>query len=152
MNLDGEAIGINSMKVSPGISFAIPIDYAKIFLKLAKEKVKGGSVYQQPKGRKYMGITMLSLTKELIEELKAKGSSIPPSIHSGILVWKVVEGSPAHTSGLQVADIILNINGQDVKSTKEIYAILESSMKSLELIVLRNGAIIRIVITPEMPE
>ena len=153
VNLDGEAIGINSMKVTPGISFAIPIDYARNFLKLAEEKVKKGksSVDNTPK-RRYMGITMLSLTHEIIAELKQRGSQIPDAIQNGILVWKVILNSPSHTSGLMAGDIILNINNKDVAQSADIYEILASNTKVLDMIVLRNGQLMKISVAPENPE
>jgi HtrA serine peptidase 2 len=153
VNLDGEAIGINSMKVTAGISFAIPIDYAKNFLTLAHEKVgKGGSQQAKPSNRRYMGITMLSLTPEIIAELKQRGSPIPEAIVNGILVWKVIMGSPAHSSGLMAGDIILHINGTDVKQSADIYEILSSPTKALNMIVLRSGQMIKISVVPDDPE
>merc|ERR1712029_1275388 len=70
INLDGEAIGINSMKVTPGISFAIPIDYAKEFLRKSKDRAKGGWLKQGEK--RFLGITMVSLNHQLLEELRLR--------------------------------------------------------------------------------
>lgn len=152
VNLDGEAIGINSMKVTAGISFAIPIDYAKNFLKMAEERVKGRSSTYAPPKRRYMGITMLSLTPSIIAELKQRGTQIPDTISGGILVWKVLVNSPAHTSGLAAGDIILNINDKAVVQSADIYEILSSKTKTLNMIVLRNAQTIRIIVTPDEPE
>ena len=66
INLDGEAIGVNAMKVTPGISFAIPIDYAKEFLNKSKQRKEG------KRSRRFMGITMLTITPDVIHELRQK--------------------------------------------------------------------------------
>lgn len=141
------------MKVTSGISFAIPIDYARNFLKLAEEKVgKGKSSPEPTPVRRYMGITMLSLTPNILVELKQRGSQIPDQISNGILVWKVISGSPAQTSGLMAGDIILNINGKDVKQSTDIYEILTGNTKTLGMSVLRNGQTVNLLVTPDEPE
>lgn len=91
VNLDGEAIGINSMKVTAGISFAIPSDYVKKFL--------AGGVGVKKTGRptkRYMGITMLTVTPQILHELHQRNQYVAPDVKSGVLVWKVILGSPAH--------------------------------------------------------
>ena len=45
--------------------------------------------------RRYMGITMLTLTPQLIHELQARNHELP-DVAYGVLVWKVVIGSPAY--------------------------------------------------------
>lgn len=153
VNLDGEAVGINSMKVTAGISFAIPIDYAKNFLKQADDKVKiGKQPLESTQNRRYMGITMLTLTPQIIAELKQRGSQIPENLLKGILVWKVILGSPAHISGLMAGDIIVQINGKDVTQSGDIYEILSTNIKTLNLSVLRNGKITSVSVVPDDPE
>ncbi|XP_041985513.1 uncharacterized protein LOC121737846 [Aricia agestis] len=141
VNLDGEAIGINSMKVVPGISFAIPIDYVKEFLKKASSKT-------QPVSKRYLGITMLSLTPHMLMELKMRNPEMS-DIQHGILVWKVIVGSPAYNAGLQPGDIVTTINGAPVYSAGDIYAALESTKGKLIFGITRGNVKTNIIITPE---
>ncbi|XP_077296597.1 HTRA2-related serine protease [Arctopsyche grandis] len=142
VNLDGEAIGINSMKVTSGISFAIPIDYAKQFLsrRLGKPTTLG---------RKYLGITMLSLTPNILKTLKQKNPKLSTEVSHGVLVWKVIIGSPAHGSGVYPGDIITHVDGEPVKGANDIYKTLEGDSKFLTMNILRDNRFIEIKIKPD---
>ncbi|KAK8767768.1 HTRA2-related serine protease [Amblyomma americanum] len=133
INLDGNVIGINTMKVTAGISFAIPADYALNFLQEASKK----SQEDTSADRWYLGITMLTLTPSLIMELQQRDPMFP-HVTSGVLIWKVMLGSPANLAGLQPGDIIVKIGGQDVKSSQDIYKALEV-WKPLDIEVIHRG-------------
>ncbi|KAL1138192.1 hypothetical protein AAG570_009884 [Ranatra chinensis] len=150
VNLDGEAIGINSMKVTAGISFAIPIDYAKDFLQRAANKNKDVSPDKTLRSnpRRYMGITMLTLTPDIIRELQSRNQVIPAGVSHGVLVWKVVIGSPAFQGGLKPGDIVTHINNQPVMGANTVYQILEST-GPLEISIYRNGTRMVVMIVPE---
>ncbi|XP_050301053.1 serine protease HTRA2, mitochondrial-like [Anthonomus grandis grandis] len=147
VNLDGEAIGVNSMKVTPGISFAIPIDYVKDFLRKAKGPKKPSDA---PK-RVYLGITMFTLTPQLINELALKqGNRIPEDFQGGVLVWKVITGSPANRGGLQPGDIVTHINSKQIRSAQDVYEILKNTeTKNLKMSVQRQDRHIEINVQPE---
>jgi len=148
INLDGEAIGINSMKVTPGISFAIPIDYAKEFLRKSKERAKGGWLKQGEK--RFLGITMVSLNHQLLEELRLR-TQLPPSVTHGILVYKVVPGSPAGQAGLLSGDIITHINSQAIHGAGDLYKLLEGS-GDLILTITRDMRTFTRTVRPEPPQ
>lgn len=104
VNLDGEAIGINSMKVTPGISFAIPIDYAKEFLRKSEEARKSGwnRSSSAPGGggdRRYVGITMITINPQILEDLRTR-LELSTNVRHGIVVFRVVRESPAEMTGI----------------------------------------------------
>ncbi|RZC40570.1 serine protease HTRA2, mitochondrial-like, partial [Asbolus verrucosus] len=147
VNLDGEAIGVNSMKVTAGISFAIPSDYVKQFLKSSDSMQKTGKTKL---ARRYMGITMLTLTPQILHELQQKNQYVPPDIKSGVLVWKVIIGSPAHSGGLQPGDIVTHIDGKQIVGANDVYAVLaESTTRTITMSVNRYGRKMELHVTPE---
>lgn len=151
VNLDGEAIGINSMKVTPGISFAIPIDHAKEFLAKSLERRKAGLPGREPIIRRYMGITMLTLSPEILLELRQRSHDVPSHVQNGILVWKVIIGSPAHSGGLNPGDIVTEINGKPVKSSQDVYDALTQKGNDLKMVVYRGLTQMKLTIQPEDP-
>ncbi|XP_008211554.1 serine protease HTRA2, mitochondrial isoform X1 [Nasonia vitripennis] len=153
VNLDGEAIGINAMKVTAGISFAIPIDYAKDFLKKAEErkKNKGATMtggMREYGRRRYLGITMLTLTPDIISDMQQQGGFVPSIIRHGVLIWRVMFGSPAYVGGLKPGDVITHVNGEPIQSSNDIYKVLEKP-GSITVTLIRSGVVLQLEIQPE---
>ncbi|XP_027204869.2 HTRA2-related serine protease [Dermatophagoides pteronyssinus] len=141
LNLEGEAIGITTLKVGEGISFAIPATYAQNFLDHCKSLRHGHrnkhSDRLEPmrtnRPKLYIGFTILTLTEPLMESYRRHGGHgrsdssdfLPDDLRSGVMVYRVVQGSPAHKGGLKNGDIIVAINGQPVHTAEEVYKILQ---------------------------
>ncbi|XP_042074121.1 serine protease HTRA2, mitochondrial-like [Haplochromis burtoni] len=146
INLDGEVIGINTIKVTAGISFAIPSDRVRLFLEKAAKR-KSTWFHKDETKQRYIGVIMLTLTQRIIAELRLRDSSFPDVTH-GILIHRVIKGSPAYRAGMQAGDIVLEINGAKVNTSEEIYEAVRSSDK-ITMQVQRGQEILRLHITPD---
>jgi len=96
VNLDGQVIGINTMMASAGIGFAIPVDYVRDFLEqLDRLERTGRQSRLQRSTRRWIGITMLTLTPEIVMQLKARKPGFP-DVAEGVMVHRVQPESPAY--------------------------------------------------------
>ncbi|KAM8940012.1 serine protease HTRA2, mitochondrial [Pelodytes ibericus] len=148
VNLDGEVIGINTMKVTAGISFAIPSDRLRDFLEQSQKKRSwfGASEVK----RQYIGVMMLTLSGSILADLKFRDPSFPDISH-GVLILKVIIGSPAHQAGLKPGDVVMEINGQRATSSEVIYHAVNSHSK-LSMIVRRREETLMVNVIPETAE
>jgi S1-C subfamily serine protease len=152
VNLDGQVIGINSMKAMTGISFSLPINYAKLFLAdLEKKKSQQSTPKINRRQRRYLGIKMFSLTPEIIEEMRSR---MPTrlSINKGVYIAGVMLNSTAQRAGLQTGDIIIQVNGHDIETSADLIKHVQED-ETLNLKIIRNnGIVFNILVTPETTE
>uniref|UniRef100_A0A3Q2XNZ2 HtrA serine peptidase 3 n=1 Tax=Hippocampus comes TaxID=109280 RepID=A0A3Q2XNZ2_HIPCM len=127
---DGEVIGINTLKVAAGISFAIPSDRITRFLNDSLDKHGKG----ETSNKRFIGIRMLTITPALVEELRQQKPDFPDVPGGGIYVHEVVPHSPAQKGGIRDGDIIVKLNGRPVVSTAQLQrALREETALLLEV-------------------
>jgi serine protease Do len=130
IDIHGKVVGINSAIVSPsggniGIGFAVPINLAK---KIAAELQESGSV-----SRGWLGILPNDIDNNMAEALDMDNTE-------GVLVESVEKDSPAEDGGLEVGDVIVELNGQKVTGAQQFrFLIADSGPGSkVEMKVIRN--------------
>lgn len=134
-NINGEVIGINSLKfvqnTVEGIGFAIPIEDA---LEYANILIKNGKI-----ARPYIGIEMIDASKTF--KLLQAGVKIDSNITKGVVITKVEKGTPAEKAKLRVADVIIKVEEYKVENIAEFrYRLFKyNENETIELTIIRDG-------------
>uniref|UniRef100_A0A8C2WGV0 HtrA serine peptidase 4 n=1 Tax=Cyclopterus lumpus TaxID=8103 RepID=A0A8C2WGV0_CYCLU len=139
VNLDGDVIGINTLKVAAGISFAVPADKIREFL---------AESYARQVNRERGLVLLLSVS--LIRDLKEHEDEFP-DVSSGVYIYEVIPGTAASSAGLMGRDVILGIDGRPVRSTQDVIEAVRSGA-ALSVVVRRKGEDVTLTITPEETE
>ena len=136
LNDRGEVIGINTAirADAMGIGFAIPINKAKEI----KDILVRGEQVPHP----FIGIQMITLNPEIAKENNSDPNSvlILPEV-KGVLVTKILSGTPAEKSGMRIGDVIIEIDNQSVLSAEQLQRKVENSNIGEKLLfkILRNN-------------
>ena len=140
VNSEGKVIGINTAIIYPaqGLCFAIPIDTVK--------RVAGMLIATGKVSRGYLGITAqpVRLYPRLAIALKLDRES-------GVAVIEVMPESPAQRAGLVPRDIIVTIAEVPIAGVDDLHRFLDEHPvgESYEMMVLRNGTVTTLNVTPE---
>ena len=134
-NINGEVIGINSMKIVQstveGIGFAIPIEDA---LSYADSLVENGSI-----SRPYIGVSMINASSTY--QLAYSGIRLNSDITEGVVIAEVEKDSPADKSGIQKGDVVIKVESDKVSDIAEFrYRLYNHSIgETIKFTVNRNG-------------
>ena len=154
-NLDGECIGINSVKYASsdieGLNFAIPIDLVKNVVKEIKE-------YGSYTGTVSYGVSILSL-EDILDGVDLNNITkadqemldyyhIPAGVSEGVLVAEVAPGKSCEGIVLPY-DIIIKVDDKNIKNSADLSASLKEKHigDSVTMVVLRGGVETTLTIT-----
>lgn len=131
VDISGRVIGINSAIVSPsggniGIGFAIPINLAK---RIADQLKTHGAI-----SRGWLGILPGDIDNNMAEALDLSSTD-------GVLVESVEADSPAEDGGLKVGDVIIEVDGENIKDAQHFRFIIADAgpNSKIKMKIIRDG-------------
>lgn len=128
VDLEGKVVAINTAIIpfAQGIGFAIPINSAK---RCTNEIITTGT-YERP----WLGIIGLSLTEDI-----SRYYDLP--VERGVLVTKVMEGSPAQHAGIVAGDIILRLDNALIYRIEDLLREIHKRRigEKVRVVVFRRG-------------
>ncbi|MDR9418013.1 Do family serine endopeptidase [Gracilimonas sp.] len=140
IDVNGQLVGINSAIASrsggnEGIGFAIPVNLAE---RIMNDLIEDGEV-----SRGYLGMTLGGE----VDQTMARGLGLDDV--RGVLVGQVEEDSPAEEAGLQARDIIVSLNGEEVKDWDSFRTKIASKKPNdtIELGIIRVGERLELEVT-----
>lgn len=128
VNIRGEVVGINSVKITDaeGLGFSIPSNLVK---SVSEALIKEGRVV-----RPMLGVTIGEITPALAEAYKLNSDY-------GLLVTDTLAGGPARTAGIKPDDIIVEVEGQKIVTLRDLRRIISVKTigESVKVVVVRGA-------------
>jgi Do/DeqQ family serine protease len=111
VDMDGRLVGINTQILSRtggslGIGFAIPSNLVRLYV----DSALSGRKVERP----WLGARFETVTRDIAENLGLQRVT-------GVLVTRITKGSPAEDAGIQVGDVVVQVDGFDVADARSIY-------------------------------
>ncbi|MGB3405758.1 MAG: HhoA/HhoB/HtrA family serine endopeptidase [Microcoleaceae cyanobacterium] len=141
LNARGEVIGMNTAIINgaQGLGFAIPINKAR---QIAQQLATSGQAQHA-----YLGIEMLTLTPELVRQLEnTPNIRVPITEDKGVLIMNIVPNSPAAQSGLEAGDVIVKMDGKDIRQSDKVQQLVQNKNvgSPVNVEVSRNGRMLNL--------
>lgn len=144
INMSGEVIGINSLKISQngveGLGFAIP---SEDVVPISEELMEKGKIK-----RPFLGVGLIDLA-ELPEAYVRDTMNLPKDIKAGVVVGNIAPSSPADSAGLKEQDVIVSMNGTEIKGASDLRKYLYNEAKigdEIDVKVYRTGKAVTVKI------
>jgi len=174
LDINGQVIGITTLVAAPqgipaqGLGFAVPADTAK---RIADQLVQSGKVINS--GQPFLGVSLRDINRPDTTpgypgqpsvpgipgmpgmpggrrgQQPPTAPQAPTGVDHGSLVADVQAGSPAATAGIQISDVIVNVDGFDIYNPDELLArlVLHKPGDQVTLTVIRGGQNVSVPLT-----